>query len=212
MRLLPQSQRDQSMVLLGLLGAVAVFCYWHFYLSPAQVALAEVEARVESLTSQNERAKIELARGDPERLRREAIAFRANLEAMRQLVPTSNEVPALLEQVSTAARRVGLDLAAVEPEPVIAGDQFDTYRYRVRVLGDYHALGALMANVGSLTRIMAPMNLQLKPRANTTPPAANGSRPAVSRQLLESSFQIQTYVARGGSTPPAATPGEEGPR
>ena len=212
MSLLPKNQRDQAMVLLGVLGFAAAFAHWYLVFDPKSTELDTLEEHVEALAAQNDRAKLELARGNPERIRQDVIAMRANLDAMRQLVPTSNEVPALLEQVSTAARRVGLDLAAVEPEPVIAGDQFDTYRYRVRVLGDYHALGALMANVGSLTRIMAPMNLQLKPRANTAPPSQNGARPAVSRQLLESSFQIQTYVARGGSTPIAATPGEEGPR
>ena len=195
MRLLPQTQRDQSMVLLGLLGAVAVFCYWHFYLSPAQIELDAVEARVESLAAQNERAKIELARGDPERLRAEAVAFRANLEAMRQLVPTSNEVPALLEQVSTAARRVGLDLGRVEPEPVIAGDQFDTYRYKITVAGDYHALGAFLANVGSLTRIVAPVNVQLKPQQEQSTGSGDDVR-RQERQTLDSEFQIQTYVAR----------------
>jgi type IV pilus assembly protein PilO len=128
---------------------------------------------------------------------------------MRQLVPTSNEVPALLEQVSTAARRVGLDLAGVEPEPVVAGDQFDTYRYKISVTGDYHALGAFMANVGSLTRIVAPMNVQLKPQV--APPAAPGTAPRRgTRQLLDSEFQIQTYVARAAtaSTAPRA---EESP-
>ena len=209
---LPQNQRDQAMVLLGVLGFAAAFAHWYLVFDPKSTELDTLEEHVEALVAQNDRAKLELARGNPERIRQDVIAMRANLEAMRQLVPTSNEVPALLEQVSTAARRVGLDLAAVEPEPVIPGDQFDTYRYRVRVLGDYHALGALMANVGSLTRVMAPMNLQLKPRANATPPSANGARPAVSRQLLESSFQIQTYVARTTAAPPPSTTGEEGTR
>jgi type IV pilus assembly protein PilO len=140
------------------------------------------------------------------------IAMRANLEAMRQLVPTSNEVPSLLEQVSTAARRVGLDLGAVEPEPVIPGEQFDTYRYRIKVLGDYHALGAFMANVGSLTRIMAPVNLQLKPRLAGGAAAAGAPRPLVTRQPLESSFQIQTYVARGASAPAPEPAAQEGTR
>ena len=70
----------------------------------------------------NQRAKAELAKGNVEQLRAEAAKLQENLEVMRQLVPTSNEVPALLEQVSTAARRVGLDLATVKPQPVIEGD------------------------------------------------------------------------------------------
>lgn len=205
MRLLPANQRDQSMVLLGLLGVIAVFCYWHFYLSAATAELTAAEERVEMLVASNERAKIEIARGDPAKLRAEAEAYRENLAAMRQLVPTSNEVPSLLEQVSTAARRVGLDLGRVEPEPVIPGAQFDTYRYKITVAGDYHALGAFLANVGSLTRIVAPVNVQLKPQ--TRQGLAPGERPDRLRQTLDSEFQIQTYVAR---TAPSSA--EESPR
>ena len=213
MSLLPQNQRDQAMVLLGVLGFAAVFAHWYFVFDPQSTELNALEERVESLALQNDRAKLELARGNPERLRQDVVTMRANLEAMRQLVPTSNEVPALLEQVSTAARRVGLDLAAVEPEPVIAGDQFDTYRYRIKVLGDYHALGAFMANVGSLTRIMAPVNVQLKPRAPGGNAAPGKARPVVTRQQLETSFQIQTYVARNGSAPvPVVVANQEGTR
>lgn len=197
---LPANQRDQSMVLLALCGVLAVGAYWYFYLEPRSTELTVVEEHVEQLTQLNERAKLELTRGDPEKLRREALEYRRNLDAMRQLVPTSNEVPALLEQVSTAARRVGLDIGGVEPEPVIPGDQFDTYRYRITLEGDYHAVGAFLANVGSLTRIIAPVNVQLKPMPVTDPKA-----PAASpRQSLATQFQIQTYVARSAAPVTAA--------
>lgn len=196
MRLLPQNQRDQTMVLVGLMGIMACAAYWYFLFDPRSVALDLVEERVATLTTQNERAKLELARGDPERLRREATEFRANLEIMRQLVPTSNEVPALLEQVSTAARQVGLDIGGVEPEAVIPGDQFDTYRYRISLRGEYHALGAFMANVGSLTRIVAPLNVQLRPAQETGGAADLAASRRRTRQLLDSELHIQTYVAR----------------
>ena len=198
MALLPQNQRDQGMVLLALLGVVAIVGYWMYFLEPKKAELAAVEEHIVALQEMNQSAKAELARGTPEKLRQEAIAYRENLEVMRQLVPTSNEVPALLEQVSTAARRVGLDVGAVEPVPVIPGDQFDTYRYRISVRGDYHALGAFLANVGSLTRIVAPVNVQLLPDKPVATNAAAAPRPE-DRQLLESRFEIQTYVARTSS-------------
>lgn len=205
MRLLPTNERDQKMVLLGLLGVVAVAAYWYFYLNPRSQELTALETRIEELTSLNERAKLELARGDPESLRREALAFRQNLDAMRQLVPTSNEVPALLEQVSTAARRVGLDIVGVEPSPVMPGDQFDTYRYKITIAGEYHALGAFLANVGSLTRIVAPMNVQLKPQRQQAPQPKQGEPlPRITQQPLQSEFEIQTYVARAAVAGAAA--------
>lgn len=201
MSFLPSSQRDQSMVLLALCGVLGIGAYWYLYLEPKGQELVAVESHIETLTLQNERAKSELARGNPEQLRQEALEYRRNLEVMRQLVPTSNEVPDLLEQVSTAARRVGLDLEGVEPEPVIGGDMFDTYRYRISLTGDYHAVGAFMANVGSLTRIIAPVNLQLKTAPPSQQDQARGRSSATERQKLNTSFQIQTYVAR---TAPAA--------
>jgi len=166
MALLPKNQRDQVMVLLVIVAVALVGLYYAYVYSPKSDVLTDLQAHVDSLDTSNQRAKAELAKGNVEELRAEAAKLQANLEVMRQLVPTSNEVPALLEQVSTAARRVGLDLATVKPQPVIEGEQFDTYRYQVAVIGDYHALGEFLANVGSLTRIVAPMNLALSNLGN----------------------------------------------
>ena len=118
---------------------------------------------------------------------------------MRQLVPTGNELPSLLEQVSTAARREGLDLSTVEPQPVVQGEQFDTYRYRIAVTGGYHALGEFLSIVGSLTRIVAPINLTLTPAANPNITAVKMAPPGTA--AIDSKFEIQTYVVR--TAPPA---------
>jgi len=116
---------------------------------------------------------------------------------MRQLVPTSNEVPALLEQVSTAARRVDLDINTVTPEPVLQGEQFDTYRYKLTVIGGYHELAEFLTNVGSLTRIVAPVNIELHPSSGNE---LATSRAKTGQAMLTSKFEIQTYVAKQGGT------------
>ena len=87
------------------------------------IDVVENATRVDTLEARNRVAKAEMAKGSADRLKAEAEQFQRDLEIMRQLVPTGNEVPALLEQVSTAARRVGLDLSNVEPQPVIEGEQ-----------------------------------------------------------------------------------------
>ncbi|MEO6446376.1 MAG: type 4a pilus biogenesis protein PilO, partial [Gemmatimonadaceae bacterium] len=132
-------------------------------------------------------------------IKAEAEHHARDLEVMRQLVPTGNEVPALLEQVSTAARRVGLDISTVEPSPVIEGDQFDTYRYKIAVTGSYHAVAEFLTNVGSLTRIIAPVNLALSP--STNPNTAAVRQRAAGAAAIDSRFEIQTYVARTAARP-----------
>ncbi len=192
MALLPTDPKARNYVFGGLLAVMAAGAYYQLLYTPHREELAAIEEHVDALAAANHKAEAELAKGNVGELRAEAARFRENLELMRQLVPTSNEVPALLEQVSTAARRVGLDIGAVEPEPVIEGDQFDTYRYRITVLGDYHAVGEFLTNVGSLTRIIAPVNLRLQPAEQIS----GRARPRPGQSQLNSQIEIQTYVAR----------------
>ena len=209
MALLPKNQRDQVMVLLVIVAVALVGLYYVYVFSPKSEVLTGLQAHVDSLDVSNQRAKAELAKGNADELRAEAAKLQANLEVMRQLVPTSNEVPALLEQVSTAARRVGLDLATVKPQPVIEGEQFDTYRYQVAVIGDYHALGEFLANVGSLTRIVAPVNLALSPLGNGA--AVDQRKKAIrnNNSVLDSRFELQTYVAKTAAPRPAPAGGSK---
>jgi len=193
MALLPTNKREQIMLFIGVLAVAGAALYWYYVWTPNNVRLAAVQTHLDSLESVNRRAKGELAKGSVQDLRAQAERYRAHLEVMRQLVPTGNEVPALLDQVSTAARRVGLDLGAVEPEPVIVGDQFDTYRYKMALFGNYHDVGEFLTNVGSLTRIIAPINLTLSP---VQAGRMGKVRQKKGEQIVEVRFQIQTYVAK----------------
>jgi len=209
MALLPKNQRDQVMVLLVIVAVALIGLYYAYVYTPKADVLTSLQAHVDSLDVSNQRAKAELAKGNVDQLRAEAAKLQDNLEVMRQLVPTSNEVPALLEQVSTAARRVGLDLATVKPQPVVEGEQFDTYRYQVAVIGDYHALGEFLANVGSLTRIVAPVNLALSPLGSGA--AADQRKKALknNNSVLDSRFELQTYVAKTAAPRPAPAGGSK---
>jgi type IV pilus assembly protein PilO len=207
MALLPSSSRDKKMLLYGILPIVLAATYWYLLWSPQNVALDEVQAHVDSLAVINQTAKAELAQGKTAQLKAEVEQYTQDLEVMRRLVPTGNEVPALLEQVSTAARRVGLDISDVQPLPTLTGDQYDAYKYRMSVKGSYSQIGVFLANVGSLQRIVAPINLTL-----TSAPNDPRARKVARMQPLDARFEIQTYVARTRPTPkpgPAPRPEPE---
>jgi type IV pilus assembly protein PilO len=214
MALLPTRNRDKYMLLVGF-AAVAIAAYYFMNVwQPNDELLDEQQLHVDSLVVINQRAKAELAQGKTNALKAEAERYAADLEVMRLLVPTSNEVSALLEQVSTAARRVGLDISDVQPLAQLAGDQYDAYKYRMSVRGAYHQIGDFLANVGSLQRIVAPINLTLAPTA-----ADANSKKNSKTQPLEARFEIETYVARTVVPPaapktakPAAEPSKPGER
>jgi type IV pilus assembly protein PilO len=201
MALLPAAKRDQVMLIVCVLAAGLAYAFYDYQWRPKSEELDVTQARVDTLLVSNQRAKSELAQGKTAELRAEADRYAMDLDVMRRLVPTGNEVPALLEQVSTAARRVGLDISDVQPEPQLAGDQYDAYKYRMSVRGNYHQIGDLLANVGSLQRIVAPINLTLAPMQ--ADPRAKRTR----SQAVEARFEIQTYVARTAMPAPGAKPG-----
>lgn len=197
MALLPTNQRDQIMVIACVLALGLAGAYYMYLWSPRNDELALVQTRIDSLTAANEIARREMARGNAGAIREEAEQYGRMLLQMRQLVPTANEVPALIDNISTAARRVGLDLGPMEPLGVVAGDVFDTHKWRMSVTGPYHRVAEFLANVGNLTRIVAPMNVTLGPTTRTT------IRSTPTEQMLDANFEIQTYVAKVRAPAPA---------
>jgi type IV pilus assembly protein PilO len=205
MALLPTAKRDQGMFG-AILGAVVILVVYYMYVwSPKNEELGLLATRIDSLTVANETARREMARGNAGRIREEAEEYGRMLTQMRQLVPTANEVPALIDNISTAARRVGLDIGPMEPLGIVAGDVFDTHKWKMQVTGPYHRVAEFLTNVGSLTRIVAPMNLTLAPTARQVP-----GRPG--EQMLDANFEIQTYVAKVAAPAVAAAPGAGGGR
>lgn len=187
------TKREQTLAGIGLVAVLLLGGYWYFVYKPKAVELAVTKAHVDSLDKKNQQARADIAQGSLQKLRAQSAEYEQSLKVMRQLVPRSNEVPALLEDISTAARRVGLDLATVEPMPVLPGEQFDTYRYKLAVIGGYHPVGQFLSNVGSLNRIIAPVTMAI-----TLHPVADKTKAQVKKgeSLIDTQFQVQTYVAR----------------
>jgi type IV pilus assembly protein PilO len=186
------SKREQMMISIIVLTVMISGLYGYFLYMPKREQLAAIEEHVNTLDKKNNQAKADLASGSVDRMRQQALEYEASFKVLQQLVPTTNEVPALLENVSTAARRVGLDLASVEPMPVLVGEQFDTYRCKLSVKGGYHALAGFLTNVASLNRIVAPVAIDVKQMGAQEKKKARGKD---GESTLDTDFQIQTYIA-----------------
>ncbi len=205
MAILPTNQRDQIFGAVGLVAVALGVVYYMYVWEPKKLELEASQLRLDSLQVINQAAKSELAQGRTNQLKEEADRLSQDLAVMRLLVPTQNEVPALIDQVSTAARRVGLDIADIQPLPTIVGDQYEAFKYRLSVRGGYHQIGVLLTNIGTLQRIVAPINVTLSP----LPPDPRSPKRERS-QNLDARFEIQTYVARFALPVPTTAKGDPG--
>jgi type IV pilus assembly protein PilO len=152
------------------------------------VAIRDTITRFEAATDS---AKKELARGSIADVRKRLESYRSSLMLLRRLVPERNEVPNLLDDISTRSKIRGVTLSQVVPQPVEPGPApFDTYSYNMSVIGRYDQIGQFMADVASLQRIIVPYNLSVA-AANASSAKALGDTTGA---LLEARFQIRTYV------------------
>src|SRR5512138_1615726 len=160
-------------------------------LSARREQIAAVKDTIAKLDAATDSAKKELAHGTVEDLRKRLDTYRGSLALLRRLVPERNEVPNLLDDISTRSKIRGVTLSQVVPLPVEAGPApFDTYKYNMSVIGHYDQIGQFLADVASLQRIIVPYDLDIG-AANQNAAKALGD---TSGSLLEAKFQVRTFV------------------
>ena len=190
---LPTNQRDQAMLAVAIFAIAGAALYWNYVYTPKNDALELSRQHIERLDASNQRAKAIMARGSVQQLQDEAKRLQSNLDLMRTLIPTGNEVPALLDQILGAARRVGLEFSNFAPAATVQGESFDTYRFQMSMQGNYLQIGELLSAIGSLRRVIVPANVNLQV---SNMASARGATTRVDERILTATFDIQTYVAR----------------
>jgi len=171
-------------------------------LSARQEQVVAVRDTIAQLEAATDSAKKELARGTVEDLRKRLDTYRGSLALLRRLVPERNEVPNLLDDISSRGRIRGVTLSQVVPLPVEPGPApFNTYKYNMSVMGHYDQIGQFFADVASLQRIIVPYDVAID-QANATAAKAMGD---TTGSLLEAKFQVRTFVK--SSVPEGETSG-----
>lgn len=167
-----------------LLGGLGYLGYEYVY-RPQREQVAQLEERLERLQAQNRAAQRLAAREGRSEVERKLAAYREQLVLVEGLIPSSEELPDLLDAISAEAQRTGVDLALIQPVGATAEKFYTRRTYELAVLGSYHQIGEFLAEVASLRRIVTPVNLNLTVKADE----ASGQEPR-----LEAKFAIETYV------------------
>ena len=202
MALIPTDPKQQRWLVAGL-AAVALFYVFHqFWYTGQREELAAMQARLENLEQQNRRAQITAARGGAE-LEQRLAEYERHVIELEALIPASDEVPALLREITAQARSLtGRDPAQFRPEPDEPGEFYTKKAYQMQAIGDYHDIARFLTAIASLSRIITPVDVSMTP---FTGPAAvtDEDNPVVAE------FRIETYVLPPPTdTPPPAAVGQ----
>jgi type IV pilus assembly protein PilO len=189
-------------IFLAIVGAAAFWMYWR---TPKEAELAALQVKFDSLQTRVDAAKKDLASGTVEALRRRVREYEANVRLMRQLVPSGAEVPSLIDDVSARAKRRGVEIAEITPLPAEPGQPFQTYKYRLGVVGHYDDVAEFLSDVASLRRIMVPYDVAIGLASQAAAKAYNDS----TGSLTQTTFQLRTFVKQ--LTPADTAAGEPQP-
>src|SRR2546423_3903186 len=156
MALLPQDRQSQVMMLITL-GMLALgYAFWNYWAKPTGEEIAATQAEIKSMEDVIAQAKADLASGTVEDLRRKVEEYSALLAVMRRLVPEKNEVPALIDDISTKAKGRGVTIGRIEPQPVQAGPPLPPEPAPPAVNRHYDPLGGVPSDIARLPRPILP--------------------------------------------------------
>lgn len=186
---LPDDPQKQKLVLAGLIPLALAGLFYYFVHTPAVETADELESRVESLTTMNDAQRAIVARFGDDLDRRLAI-YQEHITQLEQLIPRREDVPLLINQVTQQARDYQVELVGLNPSNEEPGDYYNRQNYELQVLGDYHSIGAYLASIGSLSRIVRPYEVRIGVEEERT-----------GQPLLRAAFRIETFVMPSDSIP-----------
>ncbi len=193
----PDDPKVKNLLAVGVVAALAVGAYWYFMWKPHHAETVTIAAHADTLETNNALIKAAVKSGEIQRIIDASARYSAELAVLRRLVPTSTQVNALIDGVSTAALINGMDISNYAPAGDMPGDYFDARKYAFSVTGPYHRVAEFLTAVGSFDQILVPMNVDMAPSGRKIE-----RRPQRDEIFVDVKFEVMTYISK--TLPPAA--------
>lgn len=204
MALLPADPDKKKKVLLAVLAIVgAAYASFTYMYTPRAAEAAALQERLTHLETQNNAARALTRDGGVAEAEKRLKEHRAQLHAVEGLIPTSEELPDLLDAISAEAQRTGVELALIQPVGATQEQYYTRRTYDLAVIGSYHRVGEFLTRVASLPRIVTPLNLSLSLHATEGANAKAGASASASEPKLQAKFSVETYVLPESTPTPA---------
>lgn len=83
-------------------------------------------------------------------------------QVLLQQLPTSSEIPGLLEDISKTGRAAGLSFKLFKPLPEVQKDFYAELPIKMSVIGNYHQLAEFISDISNLDRIVILHDFSIK--------------------------------------------------
>lgn len=164
----------------GFVVVIMLLLAWFLMISDSRDQLLNLESQELTLKADFEGKQARAANLEP--LKQQLVQMELILQQMLRQLPSKNEMPDIIVDVSQQALASGITNELFQPGPEEPKEFYAEKPIAIRMVGNYHQFGAFMSGVASLPRvvIMTMNDISLSPRG------ANS-------ELLELAGTIKTY-------------------
>lgn len=147
-----------------ILAAVIVAFTWWYFVTEKRDILANEENTERTLREEFQNKQGRAANLEP--LKQQLAQMEVMLQQMLRQLPSKNEMPDLIVDISQTALAAGISNELFQPGAEVQRDFYAEKPISLRMVGTYHQFGAFVSGVASLPRvvIMTMHDIQLKPR------------------------------------------------
>ena len=147
-----------------LLALAIIGAAWYFFVADRRTELEGLVAQEGTLKAEFEDKQGRAANLEP--LKQQLAQMELMLQQMLRQLPSKNEMPDLIVDVSQTALASGISNELFQPGPETAKEFYAEKPISLRMVGTYHQFGAFVSGVASLPRvvIMTMHNISLTPR------------------------------------------------
>ncbi|TZF88566.1 type 4a pilus biogenesis protein PilO [Cognatilysobacter lacus] len=180
--------REAKAVFCAVIGIMIIALFWFLFIGDKRDELSSLESKEKEL-----RTTFETKQGQAANLgalKQQLVQMEQQLQQMLRQLPSKNEMPDLIVDISQTALATGISNELFQPGEEQPKDFYAEKPIALRMVGTYHQFGAFMSGVASLPRvvIMTMHDISLKPK---NPPVGNAG--GANNGLLELSGTVKTY-------------------
>ena len=149
-----------------LLGLLIIGLTWYFFVSDKRLTLQAEEATEVTLRDEFQGKQGRAANLEP--LKQQLAQMEVMLQQMLRQLPSKNEMPDLIVDVSQTALASGINNELFQPGAETMLEFYAEKPIALRMVGTYHQFGAFVSGVASLPRvvILTMHDISLKPKVN----------------------------------------------
>jgi type IV pilus assembly protein PilO len=170
-----------------LIVALILLGGWYFFVRDQLAALESLEAREVELKTDFEYKAGKAANLVP--LKRQLEEMAVLLQQMLRQLPSRNEMPDLIVDISQTALASGIQNELFQPEAESTKEFYAEQGIKLRMVGTYHQFGAFVSGVASLPRVV----IMTMHDISLTPKTANASI-GPGNLVLEGTIKTYRYL------------------